>query len=418
VNRELLRIGTLALALIAFAPAAHALEYDEIFTLLERDVTERTLVQLVVDDGRGFELAEQDSLDLVQAGATRILIRAMREPAWGRAWLDEEPWALEEAEALVDPMLDAQYRTALDRGYGAGKTALVWSLGYYNGPLSRYYYDDPFFYDFWFTGYATSYWPSYFAYWYRPAHEECYAYPYDWYATTSYYCDAYYDPGYWVERGYTVQPGYGRLVTDTTPRWRDGGIEPPKGGRPGDVAYAPVIDEALAPKPMAVRHPEREPATGSLRSGVGLSSGTRPETAADRFARVLAEANTPPRTGTRTRVAAASDDGQRALREAGARATREAMGWRQAPATAVAADDPNRGVAPGAASPPAPPAAEPSKPAAPPPPPPPAEVKPQRPEPAPAPPADRGEGRDGKGDRGGSRGDSGEAAPERGRGGR
>ena len=94
MNRALLRIGTLALALIAFAPAAHALEYDEIFTLVERNVSERTLVQLVVDDGRAFELTEQDSLDLANAGVTNVVIRAMRDPEWGRAWLDGETWAL------------------------------------------------------------------------------------------------------------------------------------------------------------------------------------------------------------------------------------------------------------------------------------------------------------------------------------
>ena len=132
------------------------------------------------------------------------------------------------APVACDRQAAAKRQSDLDRAYGQGysdgQTSLVYSFGYYYGPLSRYYYVDPFYYSFWFSGsWGGGYWPSYCAYYYRPAYAWCSPYPYNYYNYSSYYCNTYYDPGYYRANGYTVPAG-GRTIYDTSPRWRDGGV--------------------------------------------------------------------------------------------------------------------------------------------------------------------------------------------------
>jgi hypothetical protein len=229
---------TLVVVLALAASAAWAITYDDVFELTARDVAEETIVRLIVDDGRGFELDDDQLADLRAAGVSTTVIDAMLDPEVGRAWLEGDDFGGPAADG------DDGGSAVLDRAYvaGAGSTALVYSFGYYEGPLARYYHVDPYYYPFWFAGYPCAYWPSYYAYGWRPYDEAYYPYPYDWYDYDSYYCDAYYDPGYWADLGYTVLPGADHRVSDAGPRYRNGGITPPKGGRTDTV---PAIREVV-----------------------------------------------------------------------------------------------------------------------------------------------------------------------------
>jgi hypothetical protein len=219
----------LGATLLAWSGPASAIEYTEIFAMTADGASDETIVRLIVEDGRGFEMSESELDDLRAAGVSDIVIAAMRDPEVGRQWL--------EGHGSVPQQGGGGYSTSLDEAYGQGyadgqaSTGLVFSFGYYYGPLSRYYYHDPFYYSFWWGGYPYSYWPSYYATWYNPGYAPCYAYPYNYYNYNSYYCHSYYDPGYWNAHGYNTPYG-GRTVWDEGPRWRDGGVAPVKGGRP------------------------------------------------------------------------------------------------------------------------------------------------------------------------------------------
>lgn len=291
--RNLIRAGLGALlGVTLLLGPAYAIEYHEIFEMTEQGASDEEIVRLIVEDGRGFEMNEDEIADLRDAGVSEIVIDAMLDPSVGLAWLEDD-------DRYYDD--DGGYSSSLDEAYGQGyrdgrRTALVYSFGYYYGPLARYYYDDPFYYSFWHAGYAYSYWPSYYAYWYRPAYSYYYSYPYNWYNYSSYYCHTYYDPGYWTAHGYTVLPGYGRTVWDDGPRWRDGGLSPVKGGRPssgvltrlGDQtrmrspgSSPPAIREAIASRtdrgvPTVRKPAARTPVAGRpAETRVGAGSGRR-----------------------------------------------------------------------------------------------------------------------------------------------
>jgi hypothetical protein len=172
---------------------AFAIEYDEIFEMTERGASDEAIVRLIVDDGRGFELNSEELDDLRDAGVSDVVIDAMLDPEVGRRWLEGDDGVDYDNENGVDVYRGSSgYSTSLDEAYGQGyadgrSTALVYSFGYYYGPLSRYYYCDPFYYSFWWTGYSYSYWPSYYAYWYRPAYSWYYAYPYNYYTYDTFY---------------------------------------------------------------------------------------------------------------------------------------------------------------------------------------------------------------------------------------
>lgn len=228
-----------ALALSLAATAANAIEYDEVIELTQQGVTDRAIVELIVKDGRAFDMDEAEIADLRDEDVSEDVIRAMLDPNEGRDWLDGN-FSSDGEDGFYDEDSNG-YSTSLDRAYGQGyqdgrSTALVYSFGYYYGPLARYYYDDPFYYPFWSSGqYSASYWPSYYAFNYRPHYAWYSAYPYNYYNYDSYYCYTWYDPGYYANRGYQVQPGYGRTIWDNGPRWRDGGL-PPAGSGSGSVS--------------------------------------------------------------------------------------------------------------------------------------------------------------------------------------
>jgi len=233
--KSILRAGFATLVALMFAVGvASAIEYNDVIGLTEQGVSDRTIIELIVKDGRAFEMSDDELARLKTAGVSQVVIDAMLDPAVGQDWLDgpDGPSSGGGGGGGYSTSLDQTYGNGYSAGYSSGlSTALVFSFGYYYGPLASYYYSDPFYYPFWYSGYSCAYWPSYYAYCYRPAYSWCYSYPYNYYNYGSYYCHTYYDPGYYVHNGYNVQPGYGRTVWDNGPRWRDGGLPPSGAGR-------------------------------------------------------------------------------------------------------------------------------------------------------------------------------------------
>ena len=285
----------IALAISLTASAASAIEYADVIGLAKQGVSDRTIVELIVKDGRAFEMSDEETQALVDAGVSQIVIDAMLDPASGQTWLDGKSTSTGPAYDEDGIPANNDYSTSLDQAYQNGYsdgTALVYSFGYYYGPLSRYYYDDPFYFSFYWGGYGGGYWPSYCASYYRPYWDWCSAYPYNYYNYNSYYCYSYYDPGYYHANGYPVQPGYGRTVWDNGPRWRDGGLPPDGGNTTFDGRSDGVRSRLLAGDFVDAEHggsggrpaapPVVQPAQGS-RSGarndlVGQRPSTQPRT--------------------------------------------------------------------------------------------------------------------------------------------
>lgn len=283
IVKHILRVGVMTLLGVALAvSAASAIEYDDVIELAGKGVADRTIIELIVEDGRAFGMSEEEIQRLRDAGVSQLVIDVMLDPAVGTTWLEGESGAgtygVEGGDAGG---VAGGYSTSLDRDYGQGygdgyeagrSTALVYSFGYYYGPLARYYYCDPFYYPFYFSGYAGSYWPSYWAFYWRPSYSWCYAYPYNYYNYSSYYCHTYYDPGYWSYSGYAVQPGYGRTVWDGSPRWRNGGVAPKTGGRQERIVAGQFVS--------ADRSPAGRISPPPIREALGARDQTSPRTRA------------------------------------------------------------------------------------------------------------------------------------------
>ena len=86
--RSIRRIFAFMIVFACAASAAWAITYDDVFELTARDVTEETIVRLIVDDGRAFDLDADQLADLRAAGVSTTVIDAMLDPEAGRAWLE------------------------------------------------------------------------------------------------------------------------------------------------------------------------------------------------------------------------------------------------------------------------------------------------------------------------------------------
>ena len=269
--KTLQRAGLATIVALAFslaATAAFAVEYEDIIGLTREGVSTRTIMELIAKDGRAFEMSDEETQRLVDAGVDADVIKAMLDPSYAQTWLDGgNPPSGGGASGGYSTSLDDAY----GQGYSAGvATSLVFSFGYYYGPLSRYYYCDPFYYSFWNSGfYGYGYWPSYYAAYYRPYAPYYCAYPYNYYNYNSYYCHTYYDPGYYASCGYNVAP-YGRTVWDNGPRWRDGGVAPESGGRTRD---AMVADGRNPASPPVVRDLQQRGAGGTRTRDLVANNG-------------------------------------------------------------------------------------------------------------------------------------------------
>jgi hypothetical protein len=274
------------------ATAASAVEYEDIIGLTKEGVSTRTIMELIVKDGRAFEMSDAEMQRLKDENVDPEVVKAMLDPSFAQTWLDGGNTP--DNGGGYSSGGGNGYQTSLDQAYGQGYSdgqgsSLVFSFGYYYGPLSRYYYCDPFYYSFWNSGYyGCGYWPSYYASYYRPYYG-CGAYPYNYYNGNSYYCNSYYDPGYYRANGYNVAPG-GRSVYDNSPRYRDGGLAPGAtvdnraamanaGRTAGRPSTPPVVGGATRSRDLVANGGRND---GSVSRSVSPSHSSQPSTGATR----------------------------------------------------------------------------------------------------------------------------------------
>jgi hypothetical protein len=204
VLRSLLWVAFFATVLVA---SALALSPDDAIEMSQQGVDDETIIAKICSDGEAWDLTTDDIAYLRELGVSEAVIRALMDP--------------EAAAERYGFTLGDEYDDE-DGDDDGERTAYVYSLGYYYGPLSRFYYCDPFFYSYYFHdgfAFSYSYWPSYYARFYFPYAYGYYAYPYFYYPYDSYYygygyCGPRYTRYYYPPPGSRVYYGNVRYRQD------------------------------------------------------------------------------------------------------------------------------------------------------------------------------------------------------------
>ena len=226
MRASLLRLA-LAAAIGLLASPAFALSPDDAMYLTKEGVDDQVIIAKICADAEGWDLTAEEIAHLRDKGVSREVVEALIDPEGA-----SKRWGY----TLGDP--DAKPESYPDNySEGTSSTSLVFSLGYYYGPLGVHYFYDPYFYSFycspWF-GFSFSYWPSYYRATYFPYHCGYYSYPYYYYGGPSYYCGyPYYGPAYPYYCSAPLPNAYAAYVNEPV-RWRESGSgNPPPGYRSG-----------------------------------------------------------------------------------------------------------------------------------------------------------------------------------------
>jgi hypothetical protein len=233
MHRVLRSLTLAAIVTVIGGGAAWALSPDDAIYLTEQGVDDEVIIAKICADGEAWDLSADDLVYLRDQYVDEDVIEALIDPA-GAA--DRYGFVLGDGDRYDD---------------SHPRTAYVYSLGYYYGPIARNYFCDPFFYSYLYCdrfSFGFSYWPTYYADYCFPYYYGYYAYPYFYYPSTSYYygynyCGSYYDryrtryrDGYtggnvrwrnWSDRGQLAQ-GIDRPRGD----WR---VESPRNRSGGDL---------------------------------------------------------------------------------------------------------------------------------------------------------------------------------------
>jgi len=251
----------LAVALLAAfgATGAWALTPDDAIRLSEQGVDDLTIIAKICSDAEAWDLTADDILYLRDLGVSGDVIKALIDPA---SAAEKFGFTL----GVATPTGTTGYGEPAET---AGSSAYVYSLGYYYGPLARFYYQDPYFYPYMYSAgfsFGFSYWPWFYGSYCWPYSYGYYPYPYYWYPCDSYYygygyCGPYYSTYYGPP-----PPGGGNYYGDV--RWRD----PADHGPPAYGSEKPNVPEVRsrgsagydAPGSLAAKDP-----TGYSRAGGG-----------------------------------------------------------------------------------------------------------------------------------------------------
>jgi hypothetical protein len=187
--RRLLLLVALALVAAGYSSPARALSPEDAIYLTQQGVGDEVIIAKICADAEGWDLTSDEIAYLREKGVSREVVEALIDPA-GAA--ERYGFTLGNPNARPESHPD-------NYGWGTPSTSLVFSLGYYYGPLGVHYFYDPYFYPYYCSpGWAFSfgYWPAYYQATYFPYHCGYYPYPYYWY-TSGYYCGyKYYGPAY------------------------------------------------------------------------------------------------------------------------------------------------------------------------------------------------------------------------------
>jgi hypothetical protein len=260
VMRSLLATALLA---VLGATGAWALTPDDAIRLTESGVDDVTIIAKICSDAEAWDLSADDIVYLRNLGVSDGVVQALIDPA---AAADKYGFTLGVAtqESVGQPV------------ESDGSSAYVYSLGYYYGPLSRYYYCDPYFYPYIYSGgfsFGFSYWPWFYASYSWPYSYGYYPYPYFWYPCDSYYYGYGYCGNDYDHFHGPPPPGAGNYYGDT--RWRDGANHGPPAYGSEKPNYPEIRSRggSGAPGGLAAKDPSGYSQAGGERaSRVGLGT--------------------------------------------------------------------------------------------------------------------------------------------------
>jgi hypothetical protein len=188
----LLRLALTAALLVTGAGAAKALTPDDAIYLSQQGVDPEIIIAKICADAEAWDLTPEEIVYLAEQGVSLDVINALIDPIsaaekWGFT-LGEPDAYIEEGEQYFSE--EGYYP---DDGYyieESGGSSLVFSLGFYYGPLAVHYFSHPYFYPYMFCNgfaFSYSYWPAYYRNYYYPWSCGYYPYPYYAYGPDSYY---------------------------------------------------------------------------------------------------------------------------------------------------------------------------------------------------------------------------------------
>jgi hypothetical protein len=210
---RLLRLALTAALLVVGAGISHALAPDDAIYLSQEGVDPEIIIAKICADAEAWDLTAEEIVYLAEEGVSLDVINALIDPVsaaekWGFTLGEPDVYIQEGEETYAE---EGYYP---DDGYyieESGGSSLIFSLGYYNGPLAVHYFSHPYFYPYMYTNgfsFGYSYWPVYYRSYYYPWSCGYYPYPYYAYGEGSYYYgDAYigyYQHNYYGDRGTRV----------------------------------------------------------------------------------------------------------------------------------------------------------------------------------------------------------------------
>jgi len=210
---RLLRLALTAALLVVGAGVSHALTPDDAIYLSQEGVDPEIIIAKICADAEAWDLTAEEIVYLAEEGVSLDVINALIDPVsaaekWGFTLGEPDVYIQEGEETYAE---EGYYP---DDGYyieESGGSSLIFSLGYYNGPLAVHYFSHPYFYPYMYTNgfaFSYSYWPAYYRSYYYPWSCGYYPYPYYAYGDGSYYHgDAYvgyYQHNYYGDHGTRV----------------------------------------------------------------------------------------------------------------------------------------------------------------------------------------------------------------------
>lgn len=213
--RKFLFVLALAMLTAGLASPALALNPEDAVYLTKEGVEDQVIIAKICADAEGWDLTAEEIAYLRDQGVSREVVEALIDPA-GAA--ERYGFTLGNPEASPESYPD-------NYASGTSSTSLVFSFGYYYGPLGVHYFNDPYFYSYYcspYWGFSYSYWPYYYRTNYFPYHYGYYAYPYYAYTGGSYYCGyPYYGSAYPKYCAAPLPASYTGYVNEPV-RWREG----------------------------------------------------------------------------------------------------------------------------------------------------------------------------------------------------
>jgi hypothetical protein len=216
---RLIQLALTATLLLLGSSAAHALTPDDAIYLSQQGVDPEIIIAKICADAEAWDLTAEEIVYLAEEGVSLDVINALIDPVSAA-----EKWGFTLGEPDIYLEEEDGYYTE-EEGYYLGEdvgSSLIFSLGFYYGPLSVHYFSHPYFYPYMYCNgfaFSYSYWPVYYRNYYYPYGCGYYPYPYHAYGPGSYYCGDVYVGHY--QHNYYGYHGSRRYAEVGDIRYRD-----------------------------------------------------------------------------------------------------------------------------------------------------------------------------------------------------